>query len=213
MADHDRMRWDELGSISEFLHGLSDEQWDHDSLCTGWRVRDVISHITLGYTTPMPSMIAMLARYRFNVPKGSAGESVKYGTDHTPAEILATFDTIHRDHVRKGIAKVIPTKEGLLDAVVHHQDIRRPLGQPRAIPEDRLVATLTITPGIGGFVGAKKRASGLRFVATDVDWMHGDGPEVRGPGESILLALTGRPAGLSDLTGDGVAQLKGRVGA
>ena len=31
-------------SISEFAHTLSDEQWDHDGLCDGWRVRDVIIH-------------------------------------------------------------------------------------------------------------------------------------------------------------------------
>jgi hypothetical protein len=48
MPDHDQLRYDELASISDFVHGLSDEQWDHDTLCRGWRVRDVISHMTLG---------------------------------------------------------------------------------------------------------------------------------------------------------------------
>src|SRR5262249_22240655 len=28
MPDYDRLRYDELASISEFLHGLSDDQWD-----------------------------------------------------------------------------------------------------------------------------------------------------------------------------------------
>ncbi len=213
MTDYDRMRWDELASISEFVNTLSDEQWNQATLCEGWRVRDVISHMTLGYTTPMLPLIGELAKYRFNVPKASAELSVEYGSEHTPAQLKATFESIHRDHIRKGIAKVIPTKEGLLDHVVHHQDMRRPLGMQRQIPEERLVAALGVAPGLNGFVGSKKRAAGLHLVATDVDWSHGDGPEVRGSGESILLAVTGRAAVLNELTGDGVATLRARLAA
>ena len=84
MPDYDRLRFDELASISEFLHGLSDEQWDHESLCAGWRVRHVVSHMTLGYTTPMLTMMAKVGRHGFNVPKASAEESVEYGNGHTP---------------------------------------------------------------------------------------------------------------------------------
>jgi hypothetical protein len=62
-------------------------------------------------------------------------------------------------------------------------------------------------------VKAKQRATGLRFTATDVTWTHGDGPEVQGPGEAILLALAGRPVALDELTGDGLASLRGRVAA
>ena len=46
MADYDRMRLEEMAAISELAHGLSDAQWDHASLCDGWRVRDVVeSHV------------------------------------------------------------------------------------------------------------------------------------------------------------------------
>jgi hypothetical protein len=36
---------------------------------------------------------------------------------------------------------------------------------------------------------------------------------VRGPGEAILLALTGRPAVLAELSGEGVATLRQRMAA
>jgi len=213
MSDYDRLRYEELASISEFAHGLSDEQWDVDSLCSGWRVRDVVSHMVLGYTTPMLVMIGKLSRYRFNVPKGSAGESVAYGSAHTPQEILAVFDTIPKEHVHKGISRVIKAQESLVDHIVHQQDMRRPLGLPRQVPEERLLAGLNAAPNLAGFVGAKKRAAGLRFVANDVDWSHGTGPEVNGTGEAILLALTGRPVVLEELSGDGVATLRDRIAA
>jgi uncharacterized protein (TIGR03083 family) len=174
-----------LPRSASLLHGLSDEQWDHDSLCRGWRVRDVISHMVVGYTTP----IALHDRpwwpkHGFNVPRASATESAAYGSAHTPAQILAVFDTIPNDHVHKGVARVVKPQESLIDHIVHHQDIRRPLGLPRQVPEERVLAALGAAPGIGGFVGAKKRAAGLRLVATDVAWSHGDGPEVRGSGRS-----------------------------
>ena len=211
MPDYDQLRYEELASMSELLHGLSDEQWDHDSLCRGWRVRDVVSHIVFGYTTPLLSMMAITAKHGFNVPKASAVESAAYGSAHTPAQIMGVFDTIPNEHVKRGVVRLVKPQESLLDHVVHQQDIRRPLGLPRQIPEERLLAALGAAPSIGSFVGAKKRAAGLRLVATDVDWSHGEGPEVRGTGEAILLAITGRPVVLDELTGDGTATLRERV--
>ena len=60
MPDYDQLRLEELAAIGEFLAGLSDSQWDQPSLCEGWRVRDVISHMCVGYTTPMGTMVAKL---------------------------------------------------------------------------------------------------------------------------------------------------------
>jgi uncharacterized protein (TIGR03083 family) len=211
--DYDQLRLQEMAAISEFLHELTPAQWDQPSLCEGWRVRDVVSHMCVGYTTPMPRMIAKVAQRGFNVPKASLEESVGFGTDHSPDEILATFDSIHRGNIRKGIAKMIKPAEGLVDHMIHHQDMRRPLGAPRVMPEDRLVAALGIVPNLAGFVGAKKRVAGLRLVATDVSWSNGDGPVVSGSGEAILLAASGRTVSLDELDGDGVASLRNRIAA
>jgi uncharacterized protein (TIGR03083 family) len=213
MPDYDALRLQEMASISDLAHRLTDEQWDHASLCAGWRVRDVISHMCLGYTTPMPSMVAKIGRYGFNVDKASLRGSIDYGLSHTPAQILAVFDSIHRENIRKGITRFIKAEEGLVDHLVHHQDIRRPLGLPRPMPEDRLRAALDVAPGIGGFVKAKTRTAGLRLVADDLDWSHGDGPEVTGSGEAVLLVCTGRRDVLDELKGEGVETLRRRMAA
>ena len=60
-------------------------------------------------------------------------------------------------------------------------------------------------------LGGKRRATGLTLNATDVDWTHGAGPAVNGPLASIILALTGRNAGLADLSGDGLEILAARI--
>jgi uncharacterized protein (TIGR03083 family) len=147
------------------------------------------------------------------VPKASYQESKAFGSAHTPAEIQAVLDDIHTNNVKKGIAKVIKPTEGLVDHVIHHQDIRRPLGLPREMPADRLVAALDVIPGLAGFVGAKKRVAGLHLHATDVAWSHGEGPEVRGTGEAILLTASGRAVALDELDGDGVGILRERLAA
>ena len=56
----------------------------------------------------------------------------------------------------------------------------------------------------------KRRSAGLRFVATDIDWSAGDGPEVRGPTMSLILGMVGRRAALDDLDGPGLDTLRSR---
>ncbi len=77
------------------------------------------------------------------------------------------------------------------------------------LPTERLRAVLDVvlTPRGSVNLGSRERAQGLRLVATDADWSHGSGPEVRGPGEAVLMALAGRDAALEDLVGPGLSRL------
>jgi hypothetical protein len=59
----------------------------------------------------------------------------------------------------------------------------------------------------GGNIGSVERSEGLRFVADDLAWSHGSGPEVSRPVEAILMALAGRKDGRRQLAGPGVDQL------
>ena len=209
-TDHDRLRLDELDSLCATLGEMTDEQWDADSLCEGWRVRDVVAHMLVGYTTPMPTMLAKVARYGFNVPKASAIESRSFGSSHSPAELLDTLRAVQRDNLRKGISRVIPPDEGMVDHVIHHLDITRPLGLPTHTSDTNRRAALRRAVTLGGMVKAKGRAKGLRIVATDLDWSWGEGPEVRGTADDLLLALSGRRSALAGLDGDGLPLLTGR---
>ncbi|MBK5289105.1 MAG: hypothetical protein JJE46_11635 [Acidimicrobiia bacterium] len=55
------------------------------------------------------------------------------------------------------------------------------------------------------------RSAGLRLVATDVEWSIGDGPEVVGPIEDVLLTITGRHPSDLAVSGDGVALVAQRI--
>lgn len=93
---------------------------------------------------------------------------------------------------------------------MHGQDIRRALAIRRDPPPDRTVAALWSMVRTGSILGNKKRIAGLRLVATDVDWTHGSGPEVRGSAEALLMATCGRHAAMDELTGPGLATLRAR---
>ncbi|EME18461.1 hypothetical protein G419_16900 [Rhodococcus triatomae BKS 15-14] len=96
----------------------------------------------------------------------------------------------------------------LSDHTVHQQDVRRPLGLPRTIDEDRLRLVLDRPDP---FAFPRRFTRGLTFVATDLDWRRGTGPEVTGPGESLALAMVGRPIVLDELSGPGVPTLRARI--
>ena len=94
----------EMVAISECLEQLTPQQWDAPSLCDGWRVRDVVSHMCVGYTTRMPVMLAKVARRGFNVPRASLVESIAFGSSHSGKEIAAIFKEIHTKNIRRGIS-------------------------------------------------------------------------------------------------------------
>ena len=207
--------WAEVDQIGALLHRLDPAELDEPSLCAGWRVRDVIGHMAYGHSTPMPQIVVALARYRFDIPKGSFELSKQWASARTPDQIVTEWD---RDLVagrsRKGIAKTIKWDQGFLDHFIHQRDIRRPLGRDVATGADQLRAALELLPTVQTKIFATKPVvEGLRLEATDVDWSHGDGPVVRGPGEALVLAAGGRTVALDDLEGDGVAVLAERLAA
>ena len=101
----------------------------------------------------------------------------------------------------------------LTDISVHTRDIARPLGLDVSAPLStwKVVLTFLTSPMASrGFV-PKGRTNGLRVLATDQEWSYGDGAEVQGPSEALALALLGRGAAFSDLSGEGVTLLRGRL--
>jgi uncharacterized protein (TIGR03083 family) len=104
-----------------------------------------------------------------------------------------------------------PAMTMLGEVVVHSDDIRRPLGLEYQASPDALIACLEMYKNASFPVGTKKRIDGLRLVATDVDWSHGTGPEVTGMAMPMVMAMTGRAAGLDELGGEGLATLRQRM--
>jgi uncharacterized protein (TIGR03083 family) len=197
----------ERADLLAFLADLTPQQWDTPSLCAGWRVRDVVAHMISYEGLPRRELARRLARGRFRLAWINA-VSLAEMRDLGPDELLALLGQ-RLDPT--GLTTGFGCRVALVDALIHQQDIRRPLGAPRTVPPDRLLPALSFArfaPPIGAFW----RARGLRLVATDLGWAAGRGPEVRGPGEALLMAIAGRRGVAGELSGPGQPTLAVRIG-
>jgi uncharacterized protein (TIGR03083 family) len=200
------MARDEREEFVTLLEGLTPEQWDRPTLCERWRVRDVVGHV-IGYD-PLSRKQLMRRMAKGLVTRGGAnavGVS-EYG-GKSPEELTALM----RQYTEpQGLTAGFGGRIALTDGMIHQQDIRRPLAIPRAIDHDRLRVALDFSLFAPRILGAL-HARGLRLVATDLDWAHGRGPEVRGSGEALLMAMAGRRVALDDLDGPGKTKLAQRL--
>lgn len=198
MSSTMEMARDERREFADFLAALPPGQWDEPSLCSQWRVRDVVAH-AISYDELTTADLAVrfvrggLLRNRIN----AAG--VRELATRPPEELVQLV----RDHIQpRGLTARFGGMIALVDGMVHQQDIRRPLELPRVIPLERLRAVLDYALYVPLIRGAW-RTRKVRLVATDLEWMHGKGPEVSGPGEALLMAMAGRPDALNQLAGPG----------
>jgi uncharacterized protein (TIGR03083 family) len=132
-----------------------------------------------------------------------ADANAQDSTDHLVARL--------RQRTRTTNHPPAPVLAMLGEVIVHGDDIRRPLGLVHHSPEAALVAVADNWSKSNLLIGSKRRVTGVRLIATDVSWSHGDGPTVEGPLQSLVLAMTGRTRILPDLSGDGVRVLEDRA--
>jgi uncharacterized protein (TIGR03083 family) len=197
---------DERKDFAAFLATLSPQQWEAPTLCASWRVRDVVAHVISYEELGVRGLAGRFAKGWFLPNRVNAVCLAEYNT-RSPEELLALFN----DHVEpRGLTAAFGGMIALVDGVIHQQDIRRPLGMPREIPAERLLPALKAAltaPVLRGFW----RVRGLRLEATDLDWSTGNGPEVRGKAEALLMAIAGRRGIVDELSGPGRQKLAHRI--
>jgi uncharacterized protein (TIGR03083 family) len=206
VANLKQLAADERRDLADLLDDLTPEQWLQPSLCDGWTVRDVVAHLIsyeeLGYL----GAAGTLVRGGFRLGRMNELRRRAY-REHEPEQLVAILRSHFEPH---GLTAAFGGGVGLTDCVIHHQDIRRPLGLAREVPPDRLVAALDFSLR-APVLPSKQNAAGVRVLASDVDWKHGQGPEIRGPGEALLMALAGRADALDELDGPGLVALTARL--
>jgi uncharacterized protein (TIGR03083 family) len=197
----------ERADLAELLATLTADQWEAPTLCSRWRVREVVAHM---FSFEELSPVGLVGRFlRGGVAPGRVNQiGVDAYADRSPDELLAMVRA-HLDP--RGLTAGFGGRIALTDGTIHHQDIRRPLGLTREIPAERLLCVLDFAR-TAPTIGAKKRIKGLTLAATDLDWSTGSGPVVEGPAESLLMALAGRRGVVGELSGPGQPVLAERIG-
>lgn len=201
--------WDDLAverrAIADRLEALSPEQWEVQTLCPAWDVHGLAAHLTVPCTFSTREMVTGLVRARGN-PDRLSILLAERRAEQSPAQLIAVLR-------EKAEARKAPPIVGALgpytDALVHLHDILIPLGLSDDRPAERWRPSLDflVSPRARvGFVAA--RLPGVRLVASDLDWAHGEGPAVQAPAEALALAIMRRTPRLDALKGPGADVLR-----
>jgi uncharacterized protein (TIGR03083 family) len=179
----------ERTDLAEVLAGLPAAKWDEPTLCAGWRVREVVAHITMPFRYSRRRFVLELARSRgkFNA---MADRCARHDAAVMSPDELAAALGSNASHPWQ------PPGGGyegaLTHDVIHGLDITEALGLARRVPEDRLRVVLPnlATPKALGFFGVD--LSGIELRACDAAWTFGSGTPVTGTAQDLALFLSGR---------------------
>jgi uncharacterized protein (TIGR03083 family) len=194
--------------LADTLDELTPSQWAQPALCAGWTVQITAGHVVVGAEQTPGRFVRRLAAngFRFNRTMDRDARQVGAAPREEIVERLRATTTT-TNHPPAAVVTMLG------EVVVHAEDIRQPLGLVPELDAAAVTACLDLFAGANFPVGAKPRIAGLRLIASDADWVHGAGPEVVGPSRALLLAMTGRSAGLDDLGGAGLPTLRQRTPA
>jgi uncharacterized protein (TIGR03083 family) len=169
-------------------------------------VRDVAAHCIETQLMTPGRFIGRFAGTAFRFNAFNTKGVTRHGSEST-ADLLKEYS----ESAPHTTAPPGPVVTWLAEAVIHGQDMARPIGKTVTTSPEALTTVaswvITTTPLLHG----KQRSAGLTLRATDADWSAGEGPEVSGPITSIILAVSGRKAALADLSGAGLETLRPRL--
>jgi len=177
------------GELAQMLAGLPAAGWDSPTLCDGWRVREVVAHITMPFRYSGRRFTLELARSRGNF-NAMADRCARRDAAALTADELAEALRSNTNHPWQ------PPGGGHVGAlthdVIHGLDITEALGLGLRVPAERLGIVLPnlVTPKSLRFFGTD--LSGVQLRATDTGWIFGSGRPVTGTAQDLALFLCGR---------------------
>jgi uncharacterized protein (TIGR03083 family) len=178
----------EFVSLADLLAVASDAQWDTQSLCEHWRVRDVIAHMTMAARYSEEEFMAELRRCGFDFTRLS--NEVASRDASLPDDELVT--NLRSDVMQRWTPPGGGYHGALNHVVIHGLDVTVPLGVPRRSPDETIRVVLDDLTQGGGPAHFGVDIAGRNLQASDLDWSHGSGPVLRGAAEDLALAICGR---------------------
>ncbi|QIK63444.1 maleylpyruvate isomerase family mycothiol-dependent enzyme [Leucobacter viscericola] len=190
------------------LDALPAARWETPSLCPNWTVHDVLAHLIDTAKMGRLAFVWSMVRAGGNFDRANE-QGVRRCKRGDPEQTLADFRRA------SGLRRTPPANLAtrLVEAIVHGEDIRRPLAivgdYPTAAVHEALAYQLRTPDSFGG---GRERAAGRRLVDSDTGKSWGDGLEVRGKAVDLLLAASGRKIAPELLDGPGASLTDRRFG-
>jgi len=179
----------EFEHLAEFLDAATPAQWDAPSLCEGWRVREVVAHMTMAARYDEAAFMAELQDVGFDFTALSNKIAARDGS----LDVAELITNLRSDVMAHWAPPGGGYRGALNHVVIHGLDITEPLGAPRLQSDDTMRFILDDLTEGGGHEHFGIDIANRRFEATDLDWSYGDGQEVlTGTAAALALALCGR---------------------
>jgi uncharacterized protein (TIGR03083 family) len=207
-TDVTRLIAGERRELATVLESLPAESWDSPTLCAGWRVREVVAHITMPFRYRPPRFAAEMIRSRGNFSR-MADRCARRDAAAPPGQLAAAL----RDNQTNPWKPPGGGYQGALTHdVIHGLDITVALGLGRRVPAERLAIVLDgITAARSArFFGTD--LGGVELRADDLDWSFGSGEPVSGPAQDLALVVCGRKLPPGHLRGGPSARFTGITG-
>lgn len=198
--------------LLSYLETLTEVQWNTESLCDGWKVRDVVAHLILIHRYEFKGSTQDFLRSGLRFNTFLKRTAIKLGREHT-TELLRLFAGTIDDQQH---ASLVSPLNVLADLLVHEQDIRLPLNHQKMMDTDALDLIFTHWEprrfNIGERLsGISTRLKGIQLVIVDLNISIGTGYQVVGSAQDILLIMLGRYDAFGRLSGEGLPILHSRV--
>lgn len=183
----------ERQAMAAVLSGLPDQSWNAPTLCAGWRVREVVAHMTMLYRYSTARFLAELARSGGRFDRMADRRARQDGSGPTSGLVSVMADSAVSARKPPGVG----FEGALIHDVIHGLDVTVPLGLDRRVPE---VSLRIVLAGITKPRSLKHFGTGLDDVelrAEDLDWSFGSGTPLFGAAQDLALVICGRrlPAG------------------
>ena len=183
----------EFLALADLLEPLPAAGWDTPSLCAGWRVREVVAHMTMPARYSGEQFAVEIRNYDGDFTRWSNVVAARDGA--LPAGVLVGN---LRDEMLHNWTPPGGGYAGALNhVVIHGLDITVSLGASRRSTDEDLRAVLDDLTSGGAHAHFGFELDGLSLRATDMDWRFGSGTPISGAAEDLALLVCGRmlPAG------------------
>ena len=174
--------------LADVLDGLGEAAWDTPSLCAGWRVREVVAHMTMAGRYTPPEFYAEL--------KACEGDFTLLSNRVAARDAALPTTTLVANLRDEAMHAWIPPGGGPIGAlshvVIHGLDITVPLGASRPARDETVLAVLDHLTVAGGHANFGFELDGLCLQATDMAWTFGSGTPVSGTAADLVLLISGR---------------------
>jgi uncharacterized protein (TIGR03083 family) len=174
-------------ALGDLLESLPASRWDTPSLCEGWRIREVVAHVTMPVRYGEAEFMAELEACDFDFGRLSNRIAERDGALPTSKLLADVFsDVLHSWQPPGGGAL-----GALNHVVIHGLDITEPLGVQRRSPDATIRVILDSMAG-GGAANFGVDISDVQLTATDLNWSAGSGAQRSGLAEELVLYMAGR---------------------